>query len=84
MAYAHAVIELDARTIQRGDKVSKADFDDADRYAELVEGGSISDAPYDEADDVVPPPDVVEIDGVRYVKTKDASAARGGGATNAR
>lgn len=84
MAYAHAVIELDDRTIQRGDEVSKADFNDADRYAELVEGGSISDSPYDESEDAVPPPDVVEIDGVRYVKTKDSSAARGGGSTNVR
>jgi hypothetical protein len=84
MAYAHAVIELDDRTIQRGEKVSESDFNDADRYAELVEGGSISDADYDEAEDEVPPPDVVEIDGVRYVKTKDSSASRGGGATDAR
>lgn len=83
MAYAHAVIELDDRTIQRGDKVSKSDFNDADRYAELVEGGAISDSHYDPAADEVPPPDVVEIDGVRYVKTKDASVARGGGSTNA-
>lgn len=67
MAYAHAVIELDDRTIQRGDEVSAKDFD-SEEYDELVEGGSISDKPYDPDADVVAMPDVVEIEGVKYVK----------------
>lgn len=67
MAYAHAVIELDDRTIQRGDKVFEDDFS-TESWDELVDGGSIADEPYDEAADVVPPPDVVEIDGVKYTK----------------
>lgn len=67
MPYAHAVIELESRLIQRGDEVSADDFS-ADSWDELVEGGSISDEPYDEVEDTVPPPDVVEIDGVKYTK----------------
>lgn len=83
MAYAHAVIELEDRTIQRGAEVSEADFADADRYEELVDGGSISDQPYDPEVDEVDPPDVVEIDGVRYVKSTDASATKSKGNQNA-
>lgn len=67
MPYAHAVIELEARTVQRGDEVSKDDFS-AESWEELLDGGAVSDEPYDEAADVVPPPDVVEIDGIKYTK----------------
>lgn len=72
MAYAHARIEVrnedDSVTIyDRGDEVPE----DIDGYDEMVEAGSISDEEYDPAADVSPPPDYVEIDGVRYEKVTD-------------
>lgn len=67
MAYAHAVIELSDRTIQRGEQVAEEVFS-AETYAALVEGGALSDNEYDASSDKNEPPDVIEIDGVRYMK----------------
>lgn len=72
MAYAHALIELeDGTRIQRGDTVP----DDLPGFEELVEAGSLSDDEYDPAADVAPAPEVIEIDGVKYVKASDGSEA---------
>lgn len=72
MAYfAHAVIELDDRTYQRGEKVPE----DLPGFEELLDGGAVSKDEYDASVDVVPAPDYVEIDGVRYVKTSDSAGS---------
>jgi hypothetical protein len=76
--YAHAVIDApNGKRYERGDEIDESDFvvkdDDTDHVAELLDGGSLSEEDYDPAADEVPAPDVVEIDGVRYVKTTDAS-----------
>jgi hypothetical protein len=65
--YAHALIELGDRTIQRGEEVYEDDFT-PDDWAALVEGGALSDDEYDEKSDEVPMPDEVVIDGIRYKK----------------
>ncbi len=76
MAYAHALIEYtdDDGNVVRfnlGDKVSK----DVPGYDELVDGGAISDKPYDPDAEPKLTPEFVEIDGVRYVKSKDGAEA---------
>lgn len=80
MAYAHALIEVpvDAEDASKGVvKFARGDEVPADLpgYDELVEGGSVSDEPYDPENDKVPAPDTVEIDGVRYVKVSDGAEA---------
>lgn len=68
MLYAHAVIELpDGSKIQRGAQVPE----DLEGLDELVEAGSVSEDSYDPAADKVDPPDVVEIEGFRYIKATD-------------
>lgn len=83
MAYAHAVIEVprDAEdpsagvvTYQRGAEVP----DDLAGMDELREYGSVRDESYDPAEEPAQTPDVVEIDGVRYVKTGDDANTTGG------
>jgi hypothetical protein len=80
MAYAHALIEVPVDPedttkgvvkYDRGDEVP-ADLPGLDY---LREGGSVGDEPYDPEKDKVPAPDVVEIDGVKYVKASDGSEA---------
>ena len=78
MAYAHALIEVPVDPEDATKGVVKYDRNDevpADLpgYDELVAGGSVSDEPYDPETDKVPAPDVVEIDGVRYVKVADGA-----------
>ena len=78
MAYAHALIEIpvDSEDASQGViKYGRGDEVPADLpgYDDLVEGGSISEAPYDPEADKVPAPDVVEIEGVRYVKVADGA-----------
>jgi hypothetical protein len=72
--YAHARIELRAEDgslsfIERGDEVPD-DLEIAGRE-ELVEAGTLSDAEYDPAADVSPPPAQVVVDGVVYSKEDD-------------
>ena len=78
MAYAHALIEVPVDPedsskgvvrYARGEEVPA----DLPGYDELVDGGSVSDATYDPATDKVDAPDVVEIDGVKYVKASDGA-----------
>jgi hypothetical protein len=70
--YAHALIELeDGTRYQRGETVPE----DVDGIEELMEAGSVSEAEYDPAADVSPAPEVVEIDGVKYVKASDGAEA---------
>lgn len=73
MAYAHALIEvpLDPEDVSKGVtrfERGKEVPNDLPGIEELREGGSVRDEPYDPAADTSPPPDVVEIDGVRYTK----------------
>jgi hypothetical protein len=69
--YAHALIELpDGTKYDRGDEVPEDAFS-AEDLEYLRDGGSLSDEPYDPAADIVPPPEYVEIDGVRYKKESD-------------
>lgn len=73
MPFAHAVIDAsDGTRYQRGDEVDLEKFTE-EELAELQDGGAIREEDYDEAADVVPAPDVVEIEGVKYVKTTDAA-----------
>lgn len=80
MAYAHALIEVAVdpedsskgyTRYARGDEVPT----DLPGYDALVDGGAISDDPYDPAQDKVDPPQTVEIDGVKYVQVTDGSEA---------
>lgn len=72
--YAHAVIEVGDTKFQRGDEVPS----DIDGFDELVESGSVrEDEEYDPAADEVGPPEVVEIDGVRYVQASDGADTQG-------
>lgn len=73
MAYAHAVIEvpvdpedatLGVTRYELGDEVPS----DLPGYDELAEYGSVSDDPYDPSVEVQPPPQIIEIDGVKYVR----------------
>lgn len=75
MPFAHAVIDApDGTRYQRGDEVDESKFvSHEEELAELRDGGAIRDEDYDPAADVSPAPDVVEIDGVKYVKTADAA-----------
>lgn len=67
--FAHALIELeDGSRIQRGDTVP----DELPGLEDLLESGAVSEDEYDAEADVAGPPEYVEIDGVRYVKTSDA------------
>lgn len=80
MAYAHALIEVpvDPEDATQGvTKYNRGDEVPADLpgYDELVEGGSISDEPYDPENDKTPAPETVEIDGVKYVKVADGAEA---------
>lgn len=69
--YAHALIELaDGSKIPRD---SEVDPDLVEGFDELVEAGSISAEKYDPKTDVVPAPESVEIDGVKYVKVTDGA-----------
>lgn len=71
--YAHAVIECpDGSKIRRGAEV----VDDLEGFDSLVEYGSVSEEPYDEAADKVVPEEV-EIDGVRYVRSHDSAGVEG-------
>lgn len=79
MAYAHALIEVPVDPedsskgvvrYARGEEVPS----DLPGYDYLVEGGSISEGEYDPESDRAPAPDVVEIDGVKYVKVSDGAA----------
>lgn len=69
--YAHALINdpRSGKRYRQGDKVP----DDLPGFDELVEGGAVSAEKYDPAADVLPPPGIVEIDGVRYVKAEDTT-----------
>ena len=79
MPYAHAVIEIPrdpsdpsagVYRYNRGDEVP-ADLEGMDY---LREGGSVADEPYDpDSEPALGPPDVVEIDGVKYVKASDGA-----------
>ena len=79
MAYAHAVIEVPVdpedvtqgvKRYERGDEVP----DDLPGADELRDAGSVSDEPYDPAEDAAPPLKEVVIDGVRYVRQEDSDA----------
>ena len=72
MPYAHALIENpeDGTKYRRGDEVP-AKFVKAN--PDLVEGGAISDDPYDPQVDVSPPPAEVQIEGARYIKVEDSA-----------
>lgn len=75
--YAHAVIEDGDTKYQRGDTVP----DSLGGLDELRANGAVSDQPYDPDAEPTQTPEVVEIDGVRYVKASDdadtAGASRG-------
>lgn len=83
MPYAHAVIDApNGHRFERGDEVDLDAFvvkdDDGtdaspDIVANLYEGGALSDEPYDSSVDEVPAPEIVEIDGVKYVKASDGA-----------
>lgn len=53
------------RVWDRGDTISA---EDAERLGLDSEFGAVSEEEYDPASDKSPPPDVIEIDGVRYTK----------------
>lgn len=76
MAYAHVNIEDrdDEGNIVKyrpGDEVPET----LNGYDELVEYGAIKDEEYDPADYVAPPPQYVEIDGVRYKREEPTDAS---------
>lgn len=73
MPVAHAVIEVEDRKYQRGDDVPE----DLPGYDELVEGGAVSDEPYDPAQDEAGPPEELEIDGVVYRRVSDGADVDG-------
>lgn len=80
MPYAHAVIEVPrdpadpaagVYRYNRGDEVPA----DLDGIESLREYGSVADEPYDpDLEPALGPPDVVEIDGVKYVKASDGAS----------
>jgi hypothetical protein len=72
MAYAHALIEvrLDDESVVKYDRGEEVP-EDIPGYDELVEGGSISEEPYDPEQDKSAPPQYVEIDGVRYTRQEN-------------
>jgi hypothetical protein len=66
--YAHAVIELETgNRFNRGDFVPDGTFE-GEELQELLDGGSLSEEEYDESVEAVPPPAVIEIAGIKYVK----------------
>ena len=68
--YAHAVIEVGDRKYARGATVPE----DTPGLEVLMESGAVSEEKHDAAADApLPPPGVVEIDGVRYVRSADAA-----------
>lgn len=78
MPYAHALIEIpvDPEDASQGVTLYKRGAEvpsDLPGIDYLYEGGSVSDDPYDPEADKVPAPDVVEIDGVKYVKSSDGA-----------
>jgi hypothetical protein len=72
MAYAHAVIETEDGRYERGDEVPA----DLPGIQDLRSGGSVSNSPYIPEDDTLPPPEEIEIDGVRYVRAQDKATAK--------
>jgi len=69
--YAHALIELaDGSRVERGEVVP----DNVDGLDELKDAGSVREDEYDPASDVPPPPQFVEIDGVRYERKESPDA----------
>lgn len=74
MAYAHELIEVTepdgSKTRYKvGDEVPDS-IKDVPEYDELIEGGYVRDEPYD-PDEHKLVPEVVEIDGVKYVRVGD-------------
>lgn len=65
--FAHAVIETEEHRYERGSEVPE----DLAGFDELVEAGSVSEEQYDASVEAVPAPDVIEMDGVRYVRASD-------------
>lgn len=71
--YAHAVIELENRKIQRDAQLTDEEAQALPGFEELVEGGALNQDPYDPKVDEVPMPDTVEIEGVTYIKVSDGA-----------